>query len=260
MLFSPAQILAVAVEFGLMIVLPLVVVRLWIRRRRVPLAVPLIAAAFYLLNLVVNVPLTALLYPSLGLPPVTLTALTALTYGLCEEVARWLSFKVGPLARRRDGDGGVAAGLGYGGMESLLFAAPYAIGTVVALVSPAMLPIGTREALAGASPWLFVGTGLDRLPALAGHLVFALLIVLAHQRGLWFLWIAIAGHAALDFGMFLLRDHAPTPVFIGVWTLVGMLALMLAVRLWQGLTGVDASRSVGPARPADPALSALDRR
>ena len=108
---------------------------------------PLIAAAFYLLNLVVNVPLTVLVYPSLGLAPVALTALTALTYGLCEEVARWLSFKVGPLVRHRDGDGGVAAGLGHGGMESVLFAAPYAIGTVVALVNPSApcrRPPGTR--------------------------------------------------------------------------------------------------------------------
>ena len=88
MLLSAAQMLAIAVELAVMIVLPVVLVTLWIRRRRVPVGVPLIAAAFYLLNLVVNVPLTVLVYPSLGLAPVALTALTALTYGLCEEAAR----------------------------------------------------------------------------------------------------------------------------------------------------------------------------
>ncbi len=134
-----------------------------------------------------------------------------------------------------------------------LFALPYAIGTVVALASPNALPSATREALAGADPWLFVGTGLDRLPAMAAHVVFALLIVRAYRRGRRFLWIAIAVHAALDFVMFSLRDYAPAPLFIGVWAAVAVAAVLLATRLWKGLDGIESPSSAllpaGPGRP-----------
>ena len=135
----------------------------------------------------------------------------------------------------RDGDGAISAGLGHGGAESVLFGLSYAAGTVAALFAPDALPQATRDALAGASPWVFVGTGLDRLPALAGHLVFALLIVLAYRRGVKFLLIAIAAHAALDFSMFMLRDHAALPVFIAAWAAAGLLCLVLARRLYGSL-------------------------
>lgn len=241
MLLSAAQMLAIAIELLLMIVLPIILITLWCRRTRVPWTAPLIAAGCYLLNLAVNVPLIALVYPTLHLPPLLLLALTALTYGTCEEVARWLSFRLGSLRRHRDGDGAIAAGLGHGGAESVLFGLSYAAGTVVAVFAPDALPQATRDALAGASPWTFIGTGLDRLPALAGHLVFALLIVLAYRRGAKFLLLAIAAHAALDFSMFALRDSAPLPVFIAAWTVVGLGCLVLAVRLYRRVPAVPAA-------------------
>lgn len=234
-MLSTTQLLAIGVELSLMIVLPIAAVTWWCRRRRVPASVPLIAAGCYLVNLAVNVPLTTMLYPSLGMPPVLALALTALTYGVCEELARYASFRIGALRRHRDRDGGIAAGLGHGGTESVLMGLPYAIGTLAAVLAPASLPQATREALAGAGPWAFIGTGLDRLPALAGHLVFALLIVLAYRRGVRFLWLAIAAHALLDFVMFALRDYAPLPVFVGLWAVVGVASALIAVRLWRGL-------------------------
>ncbi len=233
MTLSAVQLLGIAIELALMIVLPVVATAWWCRRRRVPASVPLIAAGFYLLNLAVNLPLTAVLYPSLGLPPLLALGLTALTYGACEELARWLSFRVGSLRRHRDADGGIAAGLGHGGTEAIMFGLPYAVGTLTLLLAPASIPEAARAQLAGADPWLFVGTGLDRLPAMAAHLVFALLIVLAYRSGVRFLAIAIIAHAALDFVVFALRDNAPTWVFIGAWALTGALAALLAVRLWR---------------------------
>ena len=83
MLLNPAQMLAIAVELLLMIVLPIVLLTLWCRRTRLLWTVPLIAAGCYRLNLAVNVPLTVMVYPSLNLPPVLLLALTALSYWVC---------------------------------------------------------------------------------------------------------------------------------------------------------------------------------
>lgn len=230
---SALQLLAITIELALMLVLPVAAAIWWCRRRRVPASVPLIAAAFYLLNLVVNVPLTVVVYPRLGLPPLAVLGLTALTYGVCEELFRWLSFRVGSLRRHRDADGGIAAGLGHGGAESMMFGLPYLIGTATLLLAPANVPEAVRTQLGQADPWLFIGTGLDRLPAMAAHLVFALLIVLAYRSGRRFLAIAIVAHAALDFVIFGLRDNAPSWAFIGVWALTGILAATLAVMLWR---------------------------
>lgn len=243
MLLNPAQMVAIVAELALMIALPAALMVWWCRRRQVPATVPLIAAACYLVNLAVNVPLTTMLLPALGLTPLLLTALIALTYGLCEETARWASFRVGALRRNRTGDGGVAAGLGHGGTESIMIGLPYLFGTVLALIAPASLPAATTGALAGASPWAFVATGLDRLPAMAGQLVFALLIVLAYRRGRRFFWLAVAAHAGLDFVMFTLRDNAPLPVFVGAWALSGVIAAVIAFRLWRGLRAAPARRA-----------------
>lgn len=245
-MLSTTQLLAIGVELTLMIVLPIVAVTWWWRRRGIPASVPFIAAGFYLLNLAVNVPLTTMLYPALALPPVLALALTALTYGVCEETARYASFRVGSLRRHTDADGGIAAGLGHGGTESIMLGLPYAFGTLAAVLAPASLPQATRDLLATASPWAFIGTGLDRLPALAGHLVFALLIVLAHRRGLKFLWIAIAAHVLLDFAMFALRDYAPLPVFIGLWAVVGVASALIAVLLWRSLRDGVRDESLTP--------------
>ena len=84
-----------------------------------------------------------------------------------------------------------------------------------------------------ASPWLYLGTGLDRLPAMAGHLVFALLIVLAYRKGARYLVLAMALHALLDFSMFAMSDYAPTAVFVVTWAAIGVAALLVAVRLWR---------------------------
>lgn len=248
MALSTPQLLAIGIELAVMLVLPVLATAWWCRRRRVPASVPLIAGGFYLLNLAVNVPLTVLVYPALGLTPLVALGLTALTYGVCEELARWLSFRVGALRRHRDADGGLAAGLGHGGTEAILFGLPYAIGTLGLLLAPASVPDAVRAQVSNTEAWLFIATGLDRLPAMAAQLVFALLIVLAYRDGVGFLAVAIVAHAGLDFLIFALRDHAPTWVFVGAWALTGVLAAALAVRLWRWIGPMPGSlRSAGQA-------------
>ena len=183
MLLNPAQMLAIAVELLLMIVLPIVLLTLWCRRTRVPWTAPLIAAGCYLLNLAVNVPLTVMVYPWLNLPPVLLLALTALTYGVCEELARWLSFRLGSLRRHRDGDGAISAGLGHGGAESVLFGLSYAAGTVAALFAPDALPQATREAFRATGKQCEIGIfAQQRLHVFAVKLAIGLRSRTAHSR------------------------------------------------------------------------------
>lgn len=229
----PGPVLAAfAVEMLLMLVLPVCLVLWWCRRTRVPLLVPAIAAGFFVLNLILNSPLAGWLIPTTLGSGVLATALVALVYGVFEETARWLSWKIPAMRRRLGVDAGVAAGLGHGGAEAMLFGLPYLIGMVTILVAPTVLPAETVRQVAGASPWLYLGTGLDRLPAMACHVLFALLVVQCYRTGrkVW-LFGSMALHAAVDFAMFTLRDHAPTPLFIAAWVAVGVAALVTVVLL-----------------------------
>ncbi len=76
-----------------------------------------------------------------------------------------------------------------------------------------------------------MGTGLDRWPALACHVVFALMVVAAYRRGRRWWFAAIAAHAALDLAMFTLRDLAPQPIFVGAWLVAGIAAVLIIVRV-----------------------------
>lgn len=245
----PAPVLAAfGVEMLLMIVLPIALVVWWCRRTRLSLAVPAVAAGFYLLNLVLNTPLTSWLIPNALGHGLLATALIALVYGTFEETARWLSWKVPVMRRRIGADGGIAAGLGHGGTEAIAFGLPYLIGMTMILLAPAMVPAQVVSQVTGASPWLYVGTGLDRLPAMAMHLLFSLLVVQSYRTGrkIW-LFGAMGLHAAVDFVMFTLRDHAPGPVFIGLWAVVGVAALVGVVLFHRRMSASSPVQVTEPA-------------
>ncbi|MEV0084410.1 YhfC family glutamic-type intramembrane protease [Saccharopolyspora sp. NPDC050642] len=113
---SAANIAAIAAELVIMICGP-IAAALWIRRRfAVPRRVFWIAAGFFLANLAVNVPLVVMVWPSLfGAGSWALLAATAMTYAVCEEIARYLSFRAGRSMREnRTAGGALAAGVGHG--------------------------------------------------------------------------------------------------------------------------------------------------
>nr|WP_244954059.1 YhfC family glutamic-type intramembrane protease [Spelaeicoccus albus] len=221
---------------GLPVAASLVVCRRW----RVPAGIPFIAAGFFLAQLILNSFLTKWLLPgALGHGEVMIL-LSALIYGVFEETARYFSFRVGPLRRRRDMGGALAAGIGHGGMESITMAVPYLLGAVMMTVSPGAYPPAAVAAFRHANPLLFIGTGADRIPAMLCHIIFAVMVVLAYRRGRKWIVAAIAAHAAVDALMFTLTAYAPATVWIGLWTLIALAALALIIRLVRsGTLGGD---------------------
>jgi len=77
--------------------------------------------------------------------PFAVIITSAVTYGVCEEVARYLSFRTPPMRRRLDTGGAVAAGLGHGGTESIVFALPHPVGMIMVVFAPQLLPAGVVE-------------------------------------------------------------------------------------------------------------------
>lgn len=205
---------AAAFALTIMIGLPVVAAVLVVRRRRLPRSIPGWAALFYLLNLIVNVPLVAFVWPAvLGRGSWAALVATCLTYGVCEELARWCSFRFVPtLGRHRDESGALAAGLGHGGAESVLFGLQLAAGLVLATALP--------------GPGTLVLSGIDRIPALVTHVAFAFLVVLAFRVRRRFLFVAMLVHAGTDLLVFGIQRAVPGPFFEVVFDVVAVGALL----------------------------------
>ncbi|QBD79983.1 YhfC family intramembrane metalloprotease [Ktedonosporobacter rubrisoli] len=196
---------AFAVAMALMVLFPLGLAAFFQRRFSLSWKMFFIAAGFYLLNLLIQIPFNFVLWPMLfGSMPWVLLAFITLTYGVCEETMRYLSFRVGRSMRdHRDANGALMAGVGHGGTEAIVFALQLAMAIVAAVFAPQFLRPGTHPAeILGAAAWSFVFQGLDRVIGITCHLGFATLIVLAYRRSWLFYPLAALVHWLIDFSAF----------------------------------------------------------
>ena len=249
--------LAFAFALVVMIVLPVLLALVVARTRRVPFRVVLVAAGFYLLNLAVNVPLTGFVWPLLlGRSSLLTLLLTCLTWGVCEELARYASFRfVRVMKENRTDSGALAAGLGHGGAESVLFGLQFAAGTVLVLLFPHQFPAGARAQIFANGPTGFILTGLDRIPALACQLAFAVLVVLAFRRGRRYLLLAIAAHTAVDVVVFGIQKYVQGFWFEAVFALLGGCSLVFVALVVRSGVLADDGAATGPQRVDPPPRS-----
>jgi uncharacterized membrane protein YhfC len=230
---DPLHWLAFGVEMAIMLLFP-VALAVFIRRRfGVARRVFLVAACFYLLNLVVQLPFVfaanALFAQSL---PWVALALTTLTYGVSEETMRYLSFRAGRTMRAsRTADGALMAGVGHGGAESIVLALQAAAFSLMAIYAPQLFAGSDVTAADVLSVPYFLASAGGRVLAIIGHLAFATLIVLAYRRSWLFYPLAIVIHCVVDFTTFGAQraiGYWSFAVF-GGWVLL-VLVLLLAVR------------------------------
>ncbi len=134
---SAGNWIAFALQMAIMMLFPIGLAIFFHRRFRVSWIVFFIAAGFYLINLVVQVPfLFAWYYLFAKLQWISL-ALVTLTYAVSEETMRYLSFRVGRIMRTNcTTNGALMAGVGHGGAESIVFALGAAFTLVAALYAP----------------------------------------------------------------------------------------------------------------------------
>ena len=213
------------VSVCLMIFLPPLLAALLRRRLSAPWALFAIGMATFTLSQVVHLPLNDWLTDlgwlrqpesrsDAGLLQTAL--ILGLTAGLCEELTRALGYWLmgrwhsGPLAQARTAGGGLMLGLGHGGIEAMVFGGVQVAATISALLllAPAdleALPAAQSfalqlqlEALSG-QPWLAFMPLIERLLAMAIHIVFSLMVLQAFTRRnpAWLL-LAVVYHAFLD--------------------------------------------------------------
>jgi len=194
--------LAFLVMFVLTVAAP-AAAALWLRFRiDVPIRVFEASAGFYLVSLAIQLPVSGqvagrglLLGPLLG--PLLAPAI----YALSEESLRYLSFRAGRAMRSsRHDDGALMAGLGFGVMEALIFALILTWTVVLVTFAPESLRAQGIDPTQTASG--VVGSGavycVSRLGAIACHLGFSTLSVLAYRRSVAFLPVVIAAHFAFN--------------------------------------------------------------
>lgn len=239
----PLYWVTLAVMFVLTAVLP-VAAALWLRLRTgTPIRVFEIAAGFYLVNLVIQVPILQLVRGA-GLSGGLLFAavIAPALYAGCEEGVRYLSFRAGSTMRAwRTANGALMAGLGHGGMEAILFGVSLAWTVAMVTFAPDVLRangVDVSQTIGGLGSF-FAVFSVSRLAALVTHLSFATLTVMAYRRSAWFLAVAVAAHFAVDSTTYGLQAIGGTPwwvlVFV-VWAAASALFVRWA-RRGDHLTG-----------------------
>ncbi len=249
---STVNWLAFMVQIAIMLLFPIGLAVYFRRRFHVSWVVFFIAATFYLINLVVQSPfLFAWYYLFSKLPWISL-ALITLTYAVCEETMRYLSFRVGRVMRaNRTANGALMAGVGHGGAESIVFA----LGAIFTLVTALYMPLslgGAAQYVLNAPWWTYILTGFSRILAITVHLGFATLIVLAYRRTWHFYPIAILAHFLVDFSTFGVQNLTRSALWtIAVFILWAIAAVLLLLRVRR--TDVVEPSSVQVGVPGVPA-------
>jgi ABC-2 type transport system permease protein len=228
----------------LMILLPVLFAASLRRRFVTPWLLFCVGILTFIASQVVHLPLNDWLadlgiLPQAGqeMPPLWQYALVAgLTAGICEELARTAGYAL--LRRYRSFGNGLMMGLGHGGFESMVFG-----GVMTAAGVSALLPLmGTdlgalnlpAEQLAAlekqlevllSSPWLAFMPLVERLLAMAAHVIFSMIVLRAFtRRNPWYVVLAIAYHAAVDFGAVYLAQTLSSANF---WVIELAFALIL---------------------------------
>ena len=225
---------AFAVQIAIMVLFPIGLAIFFHRRFHVSWVVFLIAAGFYLINLVVQTPFVFAWYYLFSKLQWVSLALVTLTYAVSEETMRYLSFRVGRVMRaNRTANGALMAGVGHGGTESIIFALGAAFTLYAALFMPLSLG-GSAEYVLHAPWWTFVLSGVSRILAITVHLGFAALIVLAYRRTWRFYPLAILAHFLVDFTTFGIQNLTGSPGWtLGVFTLWAIASVVLLIRVWR---------------------------
>jgi len=224
---------ALIVEIAIMIAAPAGLGLLLRRRLRVPWTLFAAGALTYVAAQVVHLPLNAGLTALFRLewmpkPPETWhlpfnAAVLGLTAGLCEEVARYLAYRLW-IRQARAWPQALMFGAGHGGIESaiagLLVALTLAnmliaqrMGVAALGVPPDQLAGAARqvEAFWSMPPYMPLLAAAERLMSILLHLSAAALVLHALRIGqLWPLVAAIAWHAALNAIVILVgASHGP---------------------------------------------------
>jgi len=241
-----------SINYGLMILIPIIVAIFIRRRTAAPWRLWFIGAATFIASQVLHIPFNAIVQRS-GLLPSDLTAsanlllyaaFLGLSAGVFEETARYLTYRF--WARdARSWSRGLMLGAGHGGSEAILVGALAAVNFVALLVAvnnkTAMnaLPVEQRALVTGALAQIMdapAGTlllgAVERVFAIAAHLAMSLLVLQVFlRRNIAWLFASIAFHTLLNMVAVVAASRLNPYATEGIIGLFALLALFIIFRL-----------------------------
>jgi uncharacterized membrane protein YhfC len=244
-----ASIAAVFFEIFFPLVLALVVRR----RLGIPWRYFLYGALiFFLFQLITRVPavlvIQNLIQPQLQASRIFLFAwvvILSLTAGLFEEGGRYIGYRW--LMGREDKTWSKALmyGLGHGGLESMLLVGGLSVVTLINLVVLSTMNLQTlpeqQRALvtqqlaqiSGLPDWIPLVGAYERLLAITIQVALSVMVLQVFRRGnLSWLWLAILGHALVDFVPTGLSAMLQLPGMLSIFVPEGIVTVFGVIALW----------------------------
>jgi uncharacterized membrane protein YhfC len=262
---------AYAVNFLLMIIMPLVLARFIARRRRVGWGLFAMGAVTFIASQIGHIPFNWLVLQRFALLPadtavlsnlIILALFVGLSAGVFEEGARYLTYRYWATEARTWGKG-LMLGAGHGGAEAIILGLLGGVNFVVlaAMRNGAFLDQIPAEQLPlleaqlttmFTAPWYSVLLGAaERLFALSAHLAMSLLVMQVFTRGqIRWLFASILWHTLLN---------AAAVIAVSTWNvyiteaIVGLMALFSLAIIFRLRTPEPVAAAIEPLPTAGPA-------
>ncbi len=241
-----------SINYGLMILIPIVVAIIIRRRTAAPWRLWFIGAVTFIASQVLHIPFNFVVQRSGLLPSdlsVTANLLVYATFlglsaGVFEETARYLTYRFWA-KDARSWSRGLMLGAGHGGIEAIAVGALAAVNFVALLAAVnneavmSALPADQRELVTGALAQIVnapAGTlllgAVERLFAIAAHLAMSLLVLQVFlRRNIGWLFASIGFHTLLNMVAVIAATRVSPYVTEGIIGLFALLALFIIFRL-----------------------------
>lgn len=257
-----SSIIFMSISLLLSFVLPLVVAVVLHKKLRFAWkAVAVGAVVFLVFQILTRIPLLGYLqqnlwYQAFSLSyPIISLLLIALSAGLFEEIGRYVGFRLF-LRKHLDWEGGIAYGIGHGGLESVLLVGTtflnYFIFSILinAGKAPPQLSKSVISALVDTAPPLFVVGGIERVLAFVVQVGLSLVVLYGiKSKRSTFLLLAIALHTLLDFGAIMFARNTlvggtfVAETYLAVFAAASLVWILKSKRLFIEKEPLDSEQS-----------------
>jgi len=251
-----SSIIFISISLLLSVMFPLVVAIVVHRRLRSAWKSVLVGTLVFLVfQILTRIPLLGYLQQNLWYQafsatyPLIAGFLLALSAGLFEEIGRYVGFKL-LLRKHLDWKGGIAYGIGHGGLESLYIGTAFLNYLIYSFLInagkvPPQLPTSVISALTDTAPPMFVVGGIERVLAFVVQIGLSLVVLYGiKSRRSAFLLLAIAIHTLLDFGAVMLaRNILVAEVCVAVFAAASIVWILKSKKLFIEKEPLDPEQS-----------------
>ena len=246
------QLILLSINYGLMILIPIIVALSIRRRTAAPWRLWFIGAVTFIVSQVLHIPFNFVVQRSGLLPSDTSVITNLLIYGaflglsagVFEETARYLTYRFWA-KDARSWSRGLMLGAGHGGTEAIIVGALAAISFVALLATVnnetamSALPAEQRQLvtdafaqITGAPAGTLLLGAVERLFAIAAHLAMSLLVLQVFlRRNIAWLFASIGFHTLLNMVAVVAAARLNPYATEGIIGLFALLALFIIFRL-----------------------------